>query len=356
MFFGTAIAGNKKHTTDSQLPIVLTRACVAPSQSSKPVNVFIESTGEEGEPKEPILICSLIPNSKHQCSLNLTFETGEPVTFRVEGDSKVYLSGFYVFEELEDFDDEELSDEELSDEESEEEEEPVTNGPGQKRPNAIVKAEPQPAKKQKVEVTSAVKEDKKPIIKQEDKKPAVQPKKFEEDEDDDESSGDENAEEDLEKLLAGVKKAKTNGAPVPDGDNEDDEDMDDEEDDDDEEEDSDDEAIKSQQNKLKDQIKKGGQQQQQKQTPQQQKFGGNQQKFGGQKGQTPQGQSGQKNFQGQKNFNQQGKNSPNQHQVNNKGGKFGNSPFNRGTGTPFAKNKPGKFNSGGKQQFSGKKN
>lgn len=48
--------------------------------------------------KEPIYVCSLLPQKLETCPLNLEFEEDEDVTFSVIGSHNVHLSGFFYGE------------------------------------------------------------------------------------------------------------------------------------------------------------------------------------------------------------------------------------------------------------------
>lgn len=48
--------------------------------------------------KEPIYLCSLLPEKLETCPLNLEFEEDDDVTFSVVGSHSVHLSGFFYGE------------------------------------------------------------------------------------------------------------------------------------------------------------------------------------------------------------------------------------------------------------------
>lgn len=49
--------------------------------------------------KNPIFLCSLLPNKNESCPLNLEFEDDDLVAFSVIGPRSVHLSGFFVADE-----------------------------------------------------------------------------------------------------------------------------------------------------------------------------------------------------------------------------------------------------------------
>ena len=54
--------------------------------------------------KAPIYLCSLLPDRRETCPLNLEFEEDEKVTFSIVGPQSVHLSGFFYGDESEDED------------------------------------------------------------------------------------------------------------------------------------------------------------------------------------------------------------------------------------------------------------
>lgn len=48
--------------------------------------------------RNPIYLCSLLPEKLENCALNLEFEEDEEVTFSVIGPHSVHLSGFFFGE------------------------------------------------------------------------------------------------------------------------------------------------------------------------------------------------------------------------------------------------------------------
>ncbi|KAK9727576.1 peptidylprolyl isomerase fpr3 [Basidiobolus ranarum] len=141
--------------------------------------------------EQTYVLCSLTPNKVEQQPLDIIFTEGEEITFSVNGENTIHLTGNYLpddedvefdeedFEDLEEFDSEEEENvsriEELEEEEKEEEEIPV---PAKKRkqPNGIVKEEApkKKSKEEKIAAANTKEAEAKPKAnkkKQEDKKP-----------------------------------------------------------------------------------------------------------------------------------------------------------------------------------------
>lgn len=49
--------------------------------------------------KNPIFLCSLLPNKNESCPLNLEFEDDDLMAFSVIGPQSVHLSGYFVADE-----------------------------------------------------------------------------------------------------------------------------------------------------------------------------------------------------------------------------------------------------------------
>ncbi|KAL1201168.1 Peptidyl-prolyl cis-trans isomerase FKBP53 [Cardamine amara subsp. amara] len=107
-FWGLEVKPGKPQThTTEEGRLYVTQATLG-AGSSKEKSVLQCSIGA----KNPIFLCSLLPNKTECCPLNLQFDDNddEPVEFLVTGDRSIHLSGFLEPYELQDDDDEDDSD------------------------------------------------------------------------------------------------------------------------------------------------------------------------------------------------------------------------------------------------------
>ncbi|KAK9766572.1 peptidylprolyl isomerase fpr3 [Basidiobolus ranarum] len=147
--------------------------------------------------EQTYILCSLTPNKVEQQPLDIIFTEGEEITFSVNGENAIHLTGNYLPDDEElDFDEEDFDSEEEDDinammeeseEESEEEEEEEIPVPAKKRkqPNGVAKEEApkKKSKEEKVEVKQTKKTEapkpKAEAKKAEAAKPKVEEKKAE---------------------------------------------------------------------------------------------------------------------------------------------------------------------------------
>ena len=122
MSTGSVIEPGVKSETEADLDLHVSMAAIRPQPSGKPVSLYLtrEEENEDGDKeKKEFLLCTLHPQNLYQVALDLTFIEGETLSFHVEGDSKVHLTGYYMPDN--DFLDDEAEEYEPSDEEEEEE-------------------------------------------------------------------------------------------------------------------------------------------------------------------------------------------------------------------------------------------
>jgi len=313
MFWGVTILGGRRYTQTVERSYHISKAVLeipvdGKDTKQKRVQVMLEQN------KSQYLLCNLDTDKNIQVDLDLIFTEGEDVTFYLNGEGSVHLTGYVLdFDDGDDFDD---FDEDLSDEESE-----VVNS-NVKR--ILSKADSSlNAKKAKINGNADDDED---------------------DEEDDEEDDDALGALDLEAM-----------------DEDDEEDSeDDEEDDEEDEEDDKPVPIAIQQKKPQQPKQVNGQQPKVAipgkgpQTQKNQQTGGKPTPQGGQQNQNKFGQKGQISPQGQKPFNQNQKGPQGQQQ---KGGQ--NKPqFNKAKGpfTPEQKASNKNFNSNSNNKFNKNKN
>lgn len=318
------------------------------SGSNEPVSLYCKTDTSPDE----FLICSLNGQQIPQVSLDLVFIEGTTVTFFVKGKGKVHLTGYLTLEEDDlEFDENSDYDESEEEEVSEEELSPAQIPSGQKRAPAAVARPTVPVKKAKTQESPVQASNGKPAANGK----AVAVEQDSDDDSEDDESDDLSDDGELQRMLAGLKKAK-NASPVSGGDMSVDDEDDDDEDFDDEAEDDDDEEEQQQQKKIV-QAKKDMKQnlqkpqqaapQQQQQQQQKGKFNKGQAQYSNQKN-TPGNTPGAKNFNQGKPFGQNKAKSPagNQQKFTPKqqgSGAGGNNSF---------KAKQARFSG---QKFSGKK-
>lgn len=315
MFWGVTILGGRRYTQTVEKSYHISKAVLDVPVDGKVTGKRVQLMLEHN--KSQYLLCNLDSDKTNQVDLDLIFTEGEEVTFYLNGDGPVHLSG-YVLEFNDDFDED---DDELFDEESEDEE-----------------VESKSAKRMVKDSGDSLNQNAKRVKNDEPSAGFAATKKAKingsigDDDDDDEEDSDYalgNLDEEFDSV-----------------DEEDDEELDDEEDD--EEEDEEDDEEEDEPKQVKPAPKVNGQApklQQQKGTP-------------GQKGQH-QGQGGQKNTPGGKpNNNISGKpnntpGKPNNNQTPKGGQPNQNNKFGQNKGqnnSPLGQNKPNNNNQKGPQQ------
>lgn len=107
VFWGIEVKPGKPQTHTNEEGILHVTQATLGAGSSKGKSVIQCSIGD----KNPIYLCSFLPDKTECCPLNLQFDDDEPVEFLVTGDRSIHLSGFFEPYELEeDNDDEDDSD------------------------------------------------------------------------------------------------------------------------------------------------------------------------------------------------------------------------------------------------------
>jgi len=198
IFWGLIIKPGKRYETEVQEPFRITKACIEPSSAKdgKLTSVMVEcDSGEE------FIVCSLNMKVFNE-TLDISFNEGEKICFKVEGPGTVHLTGNLMEDAPpgEMFDMETDSDDVNDSEEEEEEEEK----PGQKR-------------KKKELVNGNAKMPKK----------ALEPEITDDEEDDDEDDDDEDSDDEDEDTSIGDTTADTTAATEGSDDSEDDDEDDD---------------------------------------------------------------------------------------------------------------------------------
>jgi len=198
IFWGLVIKPGKRYETEVQEPFRITKACIEPSTSTKGK---VTSVMVECDNSEEFIITNLSLKIFNE-SLDLSFNEGEKICFKVEGPATVHLTGNLM-------DPEEASPEDMfehasdSDEVEESEEEDVE--PGQKRKKNLVNGQAKKSKK-------------------------TEDSDEEEDDDDDDGSDDDDEDDTSIGDTTADTTAATEGSDDSEDDDEDDEDDEDEED------------------------------------------------------------------------------------------------------------------------------
>ncbi|OTF84201.1 FK506-binding protein-like protein [Euroglyphus maynei] len=114
MFWGVTILPGRRYSQTVELSYHISKAAleidVKKPEAEKRVQVMLEQNDTK------YLLCTLDSQKIIQTELDLIFTEGEQVTFYLNGEGTVHLTGYIM-----DFDDDELDDDEEDDEEEEEE-------------------------------------------------------------------------------------------------------------------------------------------------------------------------------------------------------------------------------------------
>merc|ERR1711892_226573 len=152
MFWGLAVKPGKRYETEVQEAFRITKACIVPSTSAGEVStLFIENDNSE----EFILANLSLKNFNE--SLEISFNEGEKICFRVSGPGTIHLTGNLLECGDDDSDDD-------SESESDEDEEDSSEGEEEHIPELVV-AKPKEKVVEKTNITNgdAVKETKKEL-------------------------------------------------------------------------------------------------------------------------------------------------------------------------------------------------
>ncbi|OZJ03579.1 hypothetical protein BZG36_03045 [Bifiguratus adelaidae] len=120
-FFGLQILPHKSFTASLTHSFRVSMAALSPDSPSKKRSSLRVKTGANAN---WLICCTLIPDKIPQQPLDLSFYTGDEVSFEVDGDAEIHLTGNYIADEGEFVDgdeededeDEELDEEDIEDE------------------------------------------------------------------------------------------------------------------------------------------------------------------------------------------------------------------------------------------------
>jgi FK506-binding nuclear protein len=147
IFWGVALeGGSKKYTQMTERPFHLSMAALDPSDQNAgggPVSLMFEQNSKS------YVLCTLQRGTLYQQPLNLEFGTGEEVTFYVNGQGKIHLSGYVMpedeFPPYQGDSDDDDDDSEAEDDSVEDSDDDAVK-PGMKRPKLTDSDEKKPKK------------------------------------------------------------------------------------------------------------------------------------------------------------------------------------------------------------------
>jgi len=187
IFWGLVVKPNKRYETEVQEPFRITKACLEPSTAEGKVSsLFIEC----GENNEEFILANLNLKNFNE-TLDIAFNEGEKICFKVDGPGTVHLSG-----NLLDHDEDGMNGmEEDSDSEEESEEETIDDNPKRSNSDSKINKSKSENKKAKVESESSDED--------------------ESDDDSDDDSSDEDESEEESKNIVNNDKVKTKDVADP---------------------------------------------------------------------------------------------------------------------------------------------